>query len=446
MQERAEPTDLPELTIESLAAGGDGVGRLGGQAVFVPGAAPGDRLRVRLGKRKARWAKAEIVEVLEAGPSRREPPCPVVGDCGGCQWQQVDLDGQRSARRAGVTDAISRIAGLTEWPEPEFAPTPDEFGYRRRAEYRFLAKGGGENLLGFLAPGTHRVVDHERCLLLEPGLADAVADLRGFLGMRVKRVCSALLEFTILADGSIQLLATLDDPARRELAPALNAWKPQGFDVHLALRDGEGRWIRDASGGPFLLEQVELPVPGGETLSYGLYTRPGEFIQSGRAANRQLLEALMARFDATDSPWVLDLFCGAGNLTLPLALRGAKVLGVETRRSALRSARKSARVCGTARARFRAGAVEELLPELVAEGREYRTVVLDPPRQGAPELAEHLDPLGVQEILAVSCHPASFARDLASWVEKGFRLESLDLFDMFPQTHHVELLARIVRD
>lgn len=434
-----------EITIESLAAGGDGVGRLEGQAVFVPGAAPGDRLRVRLGKRKARWAKGEILEILTPGPERREPACPVAADCGGCQWQQVSDEAQRAARRAVVTDALQRIAGLPAWPEPVFAPTPAATAYRRRAEYRLLAKGGGELLLGFLAAGSHRVVDHSLCLLLEPNLASAVSDLRRHLAGRLGRVCSALLEFTLLADDSILLVATLDAAARRELQPALGQWRPEGYAVHLALRDAEGHWLREAPGAPFLLEQVTLDCADGQRLDYGLYTRPGEFVQANRAANRQLLEALLRRFDPEGSPWVLDLFCGAGNFTLPLALRGAKVLGVETRRAALRSARKAARVAGTARARFNAGAVADLLPELVAEGRGYRTLVLDPPRQGAPELAPHLDALGAEEIFAVSCHPASFARDLAAWMAGGFALDSLELFDSFPQTHHVELLARLTR-
>ncbi len=440
------PESEPEIRIESLAAGGDGVGRLDGLAVFVPGAVPGDLLRVRIGKRKSSWARAEIESILEAGPTRRPAACPSASECGGCQWLQVEDAAQRVARQTVVTDAIARIAELSDCPEPVFAPTPAELGYRRRAEYRLLAKGGGELLMGFLAPGSHRVVRHETCLLLEPALAAAVADLRKHLTGRPMKVCSALIEFTLLADGSVQLLVTVDDAARRELPRLLADWAPEGPPPHIALRDAEGRWIREASGAPYLLEKVELPLATGETLRYGLYTRPGEFIQANRLANQQLLAALMDQFDPTGDPWVLDLFCGAGNFTLPMALRGAKLLGVETRRAALRSARKAARSAGTARARFRAGTVEELLPALAAEGRSYRTVVLDPPRQGAPELAPQLDPLEVEEILAVSCHPASFARDLGAWIALGFRLESLQLFDFFPQTHHVELLARVVRN
>ena len=440
-----------ELEIDALAAGGDGVGRLAGQAIFVAGAVPGDRLRVRLGQRHARWARASILEVLAPGPLRRTPPCPVAADCGGCQWQQVEDAGQRAARQAVVEEALRRIGGLVEWPPPDFAPAPAAFGYRRRAEYHLRCLGAGRIELGFLARGSHRLVDHERCLLLEPALAAAVPALREHLAARLARSGTAELELTLLAgEGgpALQIVASAlaDEPASPELPAALADWRPPGFTaLHWALRDAEGRLLREPPGTPFLLERVELPCPDGSLLRYPLYTRPGEFVQANAAANRQLLAALIADVDASDAPWLLDLYCGAGNLSLPLALRGARVMGIESRRSALRSARKAAREVHSARARFRAGAVAELLPALAAEGRRYRTVVLDPPRQGAPELAAQLDPLGVEEIFALSCHPATFARDLAGWTARGFVLRSLRLFDFFPQTHHVELLARLTR-
>jgi len=443
--------EFAELEIEALAAGGDGVGRLDGQAIFVAGAVPGDRLRVRLGERHPRWARAAILELLSPGPARRQPPCPVAADCGGCQWQQVADGDQRSARQAVVADALQRIAGLAAWPPPDFAPAPAVLGYRRRAEYRLRCQGAGRLELGFLARGSHRLVDHERCLLLEPSLAGAVTALREHLTAQLARAGSAELELTLLAGDegpALQVVATLPpgETASRELPAALAAWRPPGFAaLHWALRDAEGRLLREPPGAPFLLERVELACPDGSILRYPLYTRPGEFVQANAAANRQLLAALVADLDASEEPWLLDLYCGAGNLSLPLALRGARVLGIESRRSALRSARKAAREARTAKARFRAGAVAELLPALAGEGRRYRTVVLDPPRQGAPELAAQLDPLGVEEIFAVSCHPASFARDLADWTARGFGLRSLKLFDFFPQTHHVELLARLTR-
>lgn len=440
-----------ELEITALAAGGDGVGRLDGQAIFVAGAVPGDRLRVRLGQRHARWARAAILAVVSPGPARREPPCPVAAACGGCQWQQVDAEAQRAARQAVVEDALQRIAGLSAWPPPEFLPTPAAFGYRRRAEYRLRCLGAGRLELGFLARASHLLVDHERCLLLEPSLAAAVTDLRAHLVTRLTRPLAAELELTLLAgEGgpALQAVATLPpgETGARELPQALADWRPPGFAaLHWGLRDAEGRLLREPPGAPFLLERVELECADGSVLRYPLFTRPGEFVQANAAANQQLLAALIGDFDPSGEPWLLDLYCGGGNLSLPLALRGARVLGIESRRSALRSARKAAREARCARARFRAGTVEELLPGLAAEGRRYRTVVLDPPRQGAPELAAQLDPLGVEEIFAVSCHPASFARDLADWTARGFVLRSLRLFDFFPQTHHVELLARLTR-
>jgi 23S rRNA (uracil1939-C5)-methyltransferase len=127
-----EAAAIHELRVEALSAGGDGVARLDGKTIFVPDAAPGDLLRARLGRDKGRWAKAVPLELLEPGKSRVEPPCPVAGTCGGCQWQQVSADAQRDARIAILEEALRRIAGLSEWPAIEFV-AGETFGYRRRA-------------------------------------------------------------------------------------------------------------------------------------------------------------------------------------------------------------------------------------------------------------------------------------------------------------------------
>jgi len=423
------------------------VGHVGGKAVFLPGTAPGDRVRFRAGKDHGRWLKGEVTELVSPGPDRVEALCPVAGECGGCQWQHVSAEAQRRARREIVTDALTRIGGLDQLPEIQEAPPGEALGYRRRAEYQGEVVAGGNVRLGFFAAGSHRIVEHERCLLLEAPLADGIAALRTQLGTRLHRPARFQVEATLLTGPTLQILVRVEPAGAKEMLAALEDWSAPGLAAtQVAVRAlGELRAYRDPKGAPFVLEELSLPHPGEEELRYTLYTRPGEFVQANAAANRELLAALLAEAGPLADRWVLDLYCGAGNLTLPLALSGAKVLGVETRRTALRSARKAARVARVARARFKAEAAGEILPRLAAEERRYHTVVLDPPRQGAPELAEFLEPLGVEQILAVSCHPATLARDVAAWKERGFELRSLRLFDFFPQTHHVELLAALSR-
>lgn len=168
-----EPGSELELCIDSLAAGGEGVGRHAGVVVFVPLAAPGDRLRVRVTHAKRRWLRAEIVEVLAPGPRRREPPCPYYGRCGGCDWMHLDEAEQSRARVAIVCEALRRIGGLDALPEPEHLSSPRAFGYRARAR---VAHARGR--VGFRARGSREVVDVERCAVLETGAQGALAELR----------------------------------------------------------------------------------------------------------------------------------------------------------------------------------------------------------------------------------------------------------------------------
>jgi len=433
---------IGELVVETLAAGGPGVGRWEGRACFVPGAAPGDRLRVRVRRDRGRWLEAESLELLAPGPARVDPPCPVAGDCGGCQWQHVAAEVQREARAAIVREALRRIGGLDDPPAPAFAGGGPEFGYRRRAVYHGEAGPGGIRV-GFHGAGSHRIVEHERCLLLEAPLADALGGLRERLDRPLRAAGRFTLEATLLAGPALQVLVRAEVPLARALAGALDGWAAPGMAAtHLSVRAaGGGGTLREAPGAPFLLEDDEFSAPGGGGLRCAWWTRPGEFVQANRHANRRLVEDLLALAAPRPESWVLDLFCGAGNFSLPLAAAGARVLGVEERAVSVRSARKAARELGLARARFRAGAAGDVLADLVAADRRYDLVVLDPPRRGAPELAARLDALGRPRLLAVSCHPAAFARDLAAWRRAGYALRELRLYDFFPQTAHVELLA-----
>jgi len=433
-----------ELSIESLGAGGDGVARDRGQVCFVPGAAPGDRLRARPLQSKGSWLRAEILEILEPGPGRVEPPCPLAGRCGGCQWQHLDLELQREAKRDILTDNLSRLGGQAELP-PVALEGGAGLGYRRRAELQgFHTPEAVE--MGFLAAGSHEMIAHESCPLLDPSLDAAAAELRAHLAGCSPQLFRFTAEMTLLEDGALQLLLRAEDRACAELLPALESWKPGGPDrVHWTLRAlDRRRSLREAPDAPFLLERMEARAAGAD-LSWELLTRPGDFVQVNPAMNRRLVQAVLDAAAPAEGEWILDLYSGSGNLSLPLALAGARVLGVEGGRGAVRSARASARSRGLGRARFRSASVEEVLPALVEEGKRYGTVVLDPPRGGAPALAEALAPLGVGRIVAVSCHPGTLARDLKAWTEKGFRLESLRMLDFFPQTHHLETLAVLVR-
>jgi 23S rRNA (uracil1939-C5)-methyltransferase len=432
-----------ELKIDSLADSGEGVARLDGKVYFVAGSAPGDHVRAEVIRDSGRWARAKMLELVEPGPGRMDPPCPWVGRCGGCQLQHLTAEAEKEAKLGILSDALKRIGGLEEIPEIKFESSP-EFGYRRRA--RFQGRGLAETIeMGFLAAGSHELVPHDRCLLLEPELQDWADSFRNHLAGRLAELFEFTAEFTLLEGGALQLLLRVESRVGEKVLEALKSWETPA-PLHLSLRALEKqRSYLEAPNGPFLLESLHLEPAGGEPLDLRLFTRPGDFIQVNAAGNRAMLTRMLEHLDLADNPWVLDLYSGSGNHTLPLAQAGAKVLGVEENKSAVRSARRSARDNRIARARFKADKVAKVLPTLVEDGRKYRSVVLDPPRDGAPELVNWLDPLEIKEIVSVSCNPATLARDLKAWTEKGFRLEALHLFDFFPQTRHLESLAVLRR-
>jgi len=434
--------ELMDLQIESIAPGGDGVARCDGKVYFVAGAAPGDRLLARVTRDGGRWAKAEIESLLEGGPGRVEPPCPLAGRCGGCQLQHLGDAAEREAKLGILTDSLARIGGLASWPEIRFEGSPT-LGYRRRARFQGRNLADGVQL-GFLAGSSHEMVPHDRCLILEEPLQAWASEFKAHLSGRLAELFDFQAEFTLLEDGALQLLLRVEERVGAKLLRALQDWE-HGGRVHLTLRASDRRHSFQEDAGPHPLETLRLEPEGRAPIQLRQWIRPGDFIQANRFANRAMLDKLLGHLELDERPWLLDLYAGTGNLTLPLALAGARVLGVEENSGAVRSARRAARENRVSRARFRAGDAGEVLPLLAGEGRRYRTVVLDPPRGGAPELAPWLDPMDVREIASLSCDPATLARDLKSWTEKGFRLEALHLFDFFPQTHHVESLAILRR-
>jgi 23S rRNA (uracil1939-C5)-methyltransferase len=435
--------ELIEIRIDSIADSGEGVGRAEGKVFFVAHTAPGDLVSARPIREDKRWTRAELVELKEAGPGRVDPPCSLAGRCGGCQLQHISSEAEREAKLKVLSDSLERIGGLGEIPEIQFESS-SEFAYRRRA--RFQGRSLAETVeMGFLAAGSHELVPQEKCLLLDEKLQTWVDAFRNQLAGSLPELFSFKAEFTLLEGDALQLLLRVESRVGEKVLAVMEAWDTPA-PLHLSLRALEKQHsFREASGAPFLLETLKLEPQDRDPLEIRLLTRPGDFIQVNASSNQRLITCLLENLDLSETPWLMDLYAGSGNLTLPLALSGAKVMGVEENRSAVRSARRAFRENRAARARMKAGKVAKILPELAADGRKYRTVVLDPPREGAPELVDWLDPLDVQEIASLSCNPATLARDIKAWTQKGFQLEALHLFDFFPQTRHMECLAILKR-
>jgi 23S rRNA (uracil1939-C5)-methyltransferase len=378
-----------ELDIERLAAGGDGVGRdARGRVVFVPGTAPGDRVRVRPTEERKSFARGEVVALLREGSSRVEPRCPVFGACGGCAWQHLSAAAQLAAKEAILRDAFARIARLVP-PEPvAMRACPSPFGWRARA--RVLVRGGR---VGFRRRRSNDLCETAHCPVLVPALDAALA---------------GLARDPPAADGEWELAA--GDDGRVRVVPL----EPQV-----------------PSGAP----RVALRAPGSAA---PVVVSAGVFFQANALLRTGLAEDVLAAAGAGTR--ALELFAGAGLLSVGLAGRFRELLAVEADAAAARDLRANLRRAGHGHARVARARAERVLERGVAPAPDV--VVLDPPRAGlAPGAAARLAETGAPRIVYLSCDPATLARDARALVAGGMRLARLAGYDLFPQTAHVEALA-----
>ncbi len=438
----------------SLApGGGDGVARLAdGRALFVPHAAPGDRIRVRLTQSHARYARAALERVLEPGPDRVQPPCPVAGSCGGCAWQHLAYLAQVRAKEGFLVEALRRLGGIPDPPVAGVLPSAAPLGYRNKAQVPVEAAPDGSLRLGYYREGSHDVVDlpAEGCRLLGPAVDGALRFVRGRLpglGLRAHGPApgeGSLRHVMVRADGSGRALVVLvtRDPMPEAARAAAAAWVGQAgiVGVHNNLQPLGGNVILGAETRAIAGESALREDLGG--LEYRL--SPTSFFQVHPAQALALIGVLLAVRPWSPGERVLELFCGIGTLSLPLARRGLRLHGVESHAAAVEDARANAQANGLEATFAVADALKAF--ESLPEGFEPDVAVMDPPRKGLDAaLADLLARRGPRDLVYVSCDPASLARDVKRLASGGYRLESCRGVDLFPQTPHVESVSLLRR-
>jgi 23S rRNA (uracil1939-C5)-methyltransferase len=391
------------VTASAPVHGGYALARAEGLGVlFVRWALPGEEAVVRIGARKRDYAFAEAVEIVSPSPHRVDPPCDVFGDCGGCQIQHAAYPYQLEMKREILREAFRRIGGMDVYPE--IAPAGDPFGYRHRGQFRTDGRA-----VGFFAERSRRLVPVARCPLMADAINGALPAFRG-LGE-----IAPLEEIRLATDG-------------RRVA----AWLPGvRFDPRIAARIGEtvsGVAFEDRVLGE---AAVILPLDG---LSYTV--SPRGFFQANWRMNLALVARVVSRPGGRMGGRVLDLYAGAGNFALPIARRGGEVVAVEGEAGSLADLRRNARENALPNVRAISSRVESFRPS----GR-YDAVVLDPPRSGlSPKALSLVRGIAAETILYVSCNPSTLARDVRALSDR-YGLSFLEMYDFFPNTHHVEALA-----
>ncbi len=425
-----------ELVIEGLGARGDGFAGLEGQLVFVPFTLAGDRVRVRLTGARGGGFKAEMLELLEEGPGRAEPPCPHFGTCGGCALQHLSDSAYGAWKQDLLVQALAQ-RGLHEVPVAPLVRVPP--GTRRRATLA-ASLAGGRVVLGFHGRESHQVVDLQSCLVLTPGLTALLPALRQALAPLLQPREAAALTLTETETGIDLLIVSETAPnlAAREALAALAETQD------LARLSWAARPAAGAAPEP---EPVMLRRPPSLRFAgVDVEPPPGGFLQPTAAGEAALIERVLA-YLPEGAGTIADLYAGCGTFTFPLAQHAqqARVHAVERDGAALaalwaaaRKADLAGRITVTAQDLARAPVLAEDL-----DGGDC--VVFDPPRAGAREQAAEIARSTLPAAIAVSCNPNTFARDARTLVDGGFRLVEVTPIDQFPWTGHLELVASFRR-
>ena len=422
--------------ITGVTHDGRGIADVTGKKVFVAGALEGEEVRFIRRKSKRNFDEAELLEIIEASENRIDARCEAFGRCGGCSLQHVSEEQQRAIKSQTLRDNLERIGGVVadEWLPPIIAPA---WHYRRRG--RLAVKdvpAKGRVLVGFRERHAPFITDMHRCeVLAKPvdGLIDPLSELIAGLSIRARL---PQIEVAVAENAVALVFRVLDAPSDNDkellrkfgIANDLRMYlQPGGLDS-IELLDPD--------------EQVEPLFYTLQAFDIRIEFEPLGFVQVNSDINEQMVAKAIDLLQVGPDDRVLDLYCGIGNFSLPLARRCKEVLGVEGDNMLVSSARHNADVNGLTNASFRVADLSKI------DGREgwiqenWDRVLLDPARSGAAEVVQHMHVIGAQRIVYVSCHPGTLARDAGSLVnELGFRLESAGIIDMFPHTAHVESIA-----
>ena len=430
-------SEFLDVRIIDLTHDGLGVADLEGRRVFVPGGLPGERVRLAPRRRRRQYQEADLIEILEPSHARVAPPCEYFGRCGGCAVQHLSYEKQVSFKQAIVEEALVRIAGAEPevWLEPIVGP---EWHYRRRARLgvRFV-KGKDRVLVGFKERATRYVTNMASCRVLVEPLDRLPGELGELIG---QTTLQRRLPQAELAAGEVAravVLRVLDEPTDQDITLFDEFGRRCGLDIYLQ------------RGGPGTVRALdpESARPLAYTLSdFGVTLRfePTDFLQVNAQVNAALVAQTLRLLEVKATDRVLDLYCGLGNFSLPLASQAGRVLGVEGDGGLVARAASNARLNKLDNVSFVAGDLSQ--PEWSFMREDWDLVVLDPPRSGAQTAVSQVARMKPRRIAYVSCHPATLARDAKELIDsQGYRLIAAGIADMFPHTYHVEAMALFER-
>ena len=432
------PLELVETQIESLSHDGRGVARIEGKTVFIDGALGGETVRFRYSKQHSKYDEGRVVEVLNAAPNRVEAKCGHYGVCGGCSLMHMAPEAQLVLKQKTLMEQMSHFGHIEpeEWIEPMTGPL---WGYRRKARLGVKHVPKKERVLvGFREKGTPYLALLDKCEVLDPRVGSRLAELGSMI--------ATLAAYNRIA----QIEVAMDDKHTALVFRNLDPLSESDKTILIAYGQKNDLWIYLQSGGPDTITPI---WPTSPQLSYApergltLMFEPSDFTQVNATINQNMIQRTMGLLEVCAKDRVLDLFCGLGNFSLPLAKRVNEVVGVEGDAALVKHAQNNAKINQLDNATFeQADLTKTALKDYSWASGGFNKILLDPPRSGAFEVLSQLADLGAERIVYVSCNPATLARDAGELVHKhGYTLVSAGIMDMFPHTSHVESIALFIK-
>jgi 23S rRNA (uracil1939-C5)-methyltransferase len=424
--------------IVGLSHEGRGIAHVDERTVFVHGALPGERVRFEYTKRRRSIGEGRVLEIIRPAPERIEPRCPHFGLCGGCSLQQLTSERQLQFKQAVLGELFERVGRVR--PERELPPlVGPAWGYRRKARLgvKHVPKKGGV-IVGFREKHSPLIAQLEVCHVLDPRVGQRIEALRSLIESLSIKDRIAQIEVAI-GDSGVALVLRNLAPFCEQDYTLLRAFA-QTHDLFLYEQPGNEETVT-----PVWPEQPELWYALPEH-AVEIAFRPTDFTQVNAEINGGMVARALNLLEPAPQDRILDLFCGLGNFTLPLARHAGHVVGVEGEAGLVARARENAARNGIANAEFHVADLTEDVSALAWMREPFNKVLLDPPRSGAAEMMPRIAALRPERILYIACGPATLARDAGILVhEHGYRLRAAGAMDMFPHTAHVESIALFER-
>jgi 23S rRNA (uracil1939-C5)-methyltransferase len=438
------------IRITAISLQGEGLGRLEGKIVFVPFTLPGEAVEIEIKEDRKTYSRGRLVRVLEASPDRVTPPCPVFGICGGCHLQHASPPVQARIKENGFREAFRHALKLEDPPIQTLVDSPEPLYYRHRLRLKVRGRGRRSSL-GFFQARSHQLVAVERCFLANPAVNRILAGLSRVIREIPLLGEPAELEIQCLEEGDKGLV--LFRVPRRPSTAILRQVSEKLLEIQeIKTVLGESFQKSELFGlEPFSPERhgQRVVLPAATTLldrDLEMSFFPQVFSQVNLSQNLRLIAFLLSQPCWGPQVNCLDLFCGQGNFSIPLALKTGGVIGVESLAPAVENARFNQRRNQIDNCMFHQASAQSGLNQLLREEARFNVVVMDPPRTGAREILQQVDLLALRGLYYLSCDPMTLFRDLAILIQKGWRLQWTRPLDFFPQTFHLESLTFLSRE